>query len=206
MYLLKTPWWLRVLYPSLIWRIPVTDKTLYLTFDDGPHEIATTFALDQLQYFGAKASFFCIGKNAQAHPEILERIQKEGHAIGNHTQNHINGWKVDDEAYLTEIGEAATLLPTTLFRPPYGRIRSSQIRKCKKVYPEMKIIMWDVLSGDFDENLTPEACLFYVLYHTKPGSIIVFHDSTKAWDSMRQILPKMLSHFTEQGYQFKSLP
>lgn len=206
MYLLKTPWWLRVMYPSLIWRIPVRDKTLFLTFDDGPHETATTFVLDQLEAYGAKASFFCIGKNARAHPYILERIIREGHTVGNHTQNHVNGWKVGDETYLSEIGEAASLLSARMFRPPYGRIRWSQIHKCKKAFPGMKIVMWDVLSGDFDEHLTPEACLSYVLYHSKPGSIIVFHDSTKAWDRMRHALPKMLSHFTQQGYQFKALP
>lgn len=206
MYLLKTPWWLRVCYPSLVWRMPDRDKTLYLTFDDGPHATATPFVLDQLAAYGAKASFFCIGKNVVAHPDIFHRIREEGHAVGNHTYTHVNGWKVNDTVYCHEIKETAGLVRSSLFRPPYGRIKRSQISRCKKENPGMQIIMWDVLSGDFDTHLTGEACLSYVMYHSRPGSIIVFHDSSKAWDRMQYALPKVLAHFSQLGYQFKALP
>lgn len=207
MYLVKTPWWLRALYPSLTWRIQGPGKTVYLTFDDGPHETATPFVLDQLQQYNAKATFFCIGKNVAAHTDIYNRILKEGHSTGNHTYNHINGWKVSDEVYLKEIADASTLIKSNLFRPPYGRIKRSQLKQLQTPNPKPQtIIMWDVLSADFDPNQTPGACLAYVLYHTKPGSIILFHDSAKAWERMRYALPKVLEHFTKEGYEFCAIP
>ena len=209
MYLVKTPGWLRALYPSLIWRINEPGKTVYLSFDDGPHETATPFVLDQLQQYNAKASFFCIGQNVAKHPDIYQRILDEGHSVGNHTYNHVNGWKVSDEVYMDEIQKAATLIKSNLFRPPYGRIKRSQLKKLqtpsRALGTRLQTIMWDVLSGDFDTNLTPEACLGYVLYHTKPGSIIVFHDSSKAWERMQYALPKVLEHFTREGYKFYAL-
>ena len=206
MYLVKTPWWLRILYPKLIWRIKELGKTVYLTFDDGPHETATPFVLDELKKYNAKASFFCIGKNVAALPDIYNRILSEGHSVGNHTFHHVNGWKVKDEVYIKEVNEAATLIQSNLFRPPYGRIKRSQQKKLKTQNPKLQTIMWDVLSGDFDTTLTAEACTGYVLYHTRPGSIIVFHDSTKAFDRMKIALPKVLEHFTKEGYEFKALP
>jgi peptidoglycan/xylan/chitin deacetylase (PgdA/CDA1 family) len=205
MYLVKTPWWLRALYPSLTWRIKEPGKTVYLTFDDGPHPSATHFVLDQLKRYNAKASFFCIGKNVAAHPSIYQRIIDEGHSVGNHTYNHTNGWKVKDNVYLKDIADASALIGSNLFRPPYGRIKRSQINQFKIQNSKFKIIMWDVLSGDFDTDLTGEACLGYVLYHTKPGSIIVFHDSDKAWERMQFALPKVLEHFNGKGYEFKGL-
>ena len=206
MYLVKTPWWLRALYPSLTWRIKKPGKTIYLTFDDGPHETATAFVLDQLRKFNAKASFFCIGKNVAAHPDIYERILREGHSTGNHTYNHLNGWKTDDAVYLKEIEDTDVLVRSNLFRPPYGRIKRSQLKKLQTTNPKLQTIMWDVLSGDFDTNLTPGACLAYVLYHTKPGSIVLFHDSAKAWERMQYALPKVLDHFTREGYTFRAIP
>jgi peptidoglycan/xylan/chitin deacetylase (PgdA/CDA1 family) len=205
MYFIKTPWWLRALYPSLTWRIKETGKTVYLTFDDGPHESATGFVLDQLKQFNAKATFFCIGKNVKDHPAVYQRIIDEGHSIGNHTYNHVNGWKVSDDIYIDEIQQANEVIKSNLFRPPYGRIKRSQIKKLATCNPQPQIIMWDVLSGDFDTNVTPEACLGYVLYHTKPGSIIVFHDSTKALERLQYALPKMLAHFTKEGYTFSAI-
>ena len=206
MYLVKTPWWLRAVYPSLTWRIHEQGKTIYLTFDDGPHETATAFVLDQLKQFHAKASFFCIGKNVAAHPDIYERIVKEGHSTGNHTYSHLNGWKTEDAVYLKEIEDTSVLVRSNLFRPPYGRIKRSQLKKLQTTNPQLQTIMWDVLSGDFDTNLSPEACLAYVLYHTKPGSIVLFHDSTKAWERMQFALPKVLEHFTREGYSFRAIP
>lgn len=205
MYLVKTPWWLRALYPGFIWQLPSKEKVLYLTFDDGPHEMATPFVLDQLKQYNAKASFFCIGKNVMAHAGIYERIIQEGHAVGNHTQQHLNGWKTNDELYLSDIHEASQSIRSNLFRPPYGRIKRSQHRKLLAADPGYKIIMWSVLSADFDTNLTPESCLAYVLYHSRPGSIIVFHDSTKAWERLQYALPRVLAHFSKEGYAFKSI-
>lgn len=205
MYLVHTPWWLRALYPKLVWQIPVKEKVLYLSFDDGPHETATPFVLDQLQQYGAKASFFCIGKNVMAHPDIYERIIREGHAVGNHTQHHLNGWKTPDQAYIKDINLAAEHIHSTLFRPPYGRIRRSQYRQLKAAHPNMRVIMWSVLSGDFDTGLSPETSLSYVLRYTKPGSIIVFHDSAKAWDRLQYALPRVLAHFKQEGYRFESI-
>lgn len=203
MYLTKTPWWLRALYPSLVWRMPAGEKKIYLTFDDGPHPVATPFVLDQLAAYGAKASFFCIGKNVAARPDIYQRILAEGHAVGNHTHHHLNGWKTDDVEYVNDTMQAAAYIQSNLFRPPYGRVKRSQIRGLQG--KGMKIIMWDVLSADFDTNLTPQASLSYVLYHTKPGSIVLFHDSEKAWERMSGSLPAVLQHFSAKGYAFDKL-
>lgn len=187
-------------YPALTWRIKTTEKKIYLTFDDGPHETATPFVLDLLKEYNAKATFFCIGQNVVDHPDIYARIIAEGHSVGNHTMNHINGWKVSDDIYMDEIKQASQYIHSDLFRPPYGRIKRSQQKKL-----QTPIIMWDVLSGDFDTDLSPDGCLSYVLYHTKPGSIVVFHDSTKAWERMSFALPKMLKHFSEAGFEFVAL-
>ena len=202
MYLIKTPWWLRALYPSFIWKINTNQKVLYLTFDDGPHATATPFVLDQLKRYDAKATFFCIGNNVVQHPNIYDRILAEGHAVGNHTFNHLNGWKTKDEEYINDIDKAAKEIDSTLFRPPYGRITRFQ---SSVVNRQSSIIMWDVLSGDFDRDLQPQRCLANVLYHSKKGSIIVFHDSSKAWERMSYCLPRLLEHFTQEGYQFKAL-
>lgn len=202
MYLIKTPWWLRALYPSFIWKINTNQKVLYLTFDDGPHATETPFVLDQLKRYDAKATFFCIGNNVVQHPNIYDRILAEGHAVGNHTFNHLNGWKTKDEEYINDIDKAAKEIDSTLFRPPYGRITRFQSSVISR---QSSIIMWDVLSGDFDTDLQPQRCLANVLYHSKKGSIIVFHDSSKAWERMSFCLPRLLEHFTQEGYQFKAL-
>lgn len=206
MYLIKTPWWLRALYPSLTWRFREPGKTIYLTFDDGPHETATPFVLDELKKYNAKASFFCIGKNVAAHPAIYARILEEGHSVGNHTYSHLNGWRTDNVVYLEDIAATSALVHSNLFRPPYGRVKRSQLKKLQTTNPKLQTIMWDVLSGDFDTNLTPEGCLANVLYHSKPGSIVLFHDSTKAWERMRYALPKVLEHFSREGYTFCAIP
>lgn len=206
MYMVKTPWWLRALYPSLTWRISTTEKLIYLTFDDGPNATATPFVLEQLRQYNAKASFFCIGRNVAEQPGIYADILQDGHSTGNHTYTHVNGWKVSDEVYLREIGETSRQVRSNLFRPPYGRISHSQVRKINNIYPGSQIIMWDVLSGDFDQGLSPGACLGNVLRHTGPGSIVVFHDSAKAMERLQFTLPAMLEHFTNAGYVFRSIP
>jgi len=206
MYFIKTPFWVRLIYRTCIWRKTNKERVLYLSFDDGPHPEATPFVLEQLSKFDAKASFFCIGKNVELHPEIYNAIIAAGHVVGNHTQNHMNGWKNTTENYISEIQEATKVIHSNLFRPPYGRIRFSQI-KAMRLHANLpqQIMMWDVLSGDFDTTITGEQCAQNVIQHAGPGSIIVFHDSAKAMDRLRIALPKVLLHFSKQGYQFKAL-
>jgi peptidoglycan/xylan/chitin deacetylase (PgdA/CDA1 family) len=202
-YFIKTPGILKTLYSSCIWNYPPSKPVVYLTFDDGPHPTATPFVLDTLAQHEAKATFFCIGKNVVEHPEIYQRILMEGHAVGNHTHNHLNGWKTANKTYVENVEMAAKYIRSTLFRPPYGRISPFQIRALKKQY---QIIMWDVLSGDFDTQLSPEACLEQVVFKLQPGSIVVFHDSAKAWDRMSHALPRVLEYCKRQGWRLEALP
>ena len=206
MYFIKTPFWLRLIYRSCIWRKPNQDRVLYLSFDDGPHPEATPFVLEQLAIFNAKASFFCIGKNVQLYPEIYTTLMDANHTVGNHTQNHMNGWKNNTANYIEDIQTATKSINSHLFRPPYGKIRFAQIKALRSDPSLPKdIIMWDVLSGDFDTTISGDQCAQNVIQHAGPGSIIVFHDSAKAMDRLRVALPKVLSHFSKQGYQFKAL-
>ncbi|MEY4279446.1 MAG: hypothetical protein RL377_1450 [Bacteroidota bacterium] len=207
MYLIKTPFWLRALYPKCTWKIPSMEKVIYLTFDDGPHPEATPFVLEILKKYNAKATFFCIGNNVLKHSNVYESIQQAGHAIGNHTYDHLNGWKTDTNTYLENIKDAATLIDSPLFRPPYGRITKRQIKALKQSnHLPNEIIMWDVLSGDFDMHLSGETCARNVIKNTVPGSIIVFHDSQKAWDRMSIALPIVLEYFTQLGYRMEVIP
>jgi len=206
-YFVKTPRWLKSIYDSYIWSIPVSDKILYLTFDDGPHPEATPFVLRLLKQYNAKATFFCIGKNVVAHPEIYSYVINDGHAIGNHTYNHLNGWKTANEIYLKDIALAAQHINSNLFRPPYGRITSFQAKNLRSVIKDegAKVIMWDVLSGDFDMDITNERCLSNVILSAVPGSIIVFHDSQKAFLKLQYILPRILEYYSEKGYSFEAI-
>ncbi len=210
MYFIKAPWLLKKLYPSFTWRMPATEKVLYLTFDDGPHQTATPFVLDELKKYDAKATFFCIGKNVVSQPLLYKRILSEGHTTGNHTYRHLDGWKSDDTDYINDIVEAAQHIDSRLFRPPYGKIKRFQAKVLQqRENPSHKlfsIVMWDVLSGDFDIHLSPQDCLKNVLRHAEAGSVIVFHDSTKAWSRMSFCLPKVLEHYSREGYTFKALP
>lgn len=199
MYLVKTPWWLKKIYPTLTWDIATSSKQLFLTFDDGPHPVATPFVLDTLKQYGAKATFFCIGKNVEAYRGIYKRILEEGHRVGNHTHNHLNGWKTPVDDYKNNIMQAGTVINSDLFRPPYGRISKAQIRQLQ---PKFRIVMWDVLSGDFDVQLSPEKSLRYVTTNAKPGSIVVFHDSEKAFERLSFALPATLEFFSKRGYLF----
>jgi peptidoglycan/xylan/chitin deacetylase (PgdA/CDA1 family) len=203
-YLVKTPAWLRAFGKGRTWKMDTTEKILYLTFDDGPHPAATPFVLDQLKLFNAKASFFCLGKNVKQYPEIYTRILDEGHQVGNHTHDHLNGWKTDDKIYLENIRLAQQYIDSHLFRPPYGRITRFQSKVVREQL-KMQVIMWNVLSGDFDVALTPQRCLDHVTLNAREGSIIVFHDSEKAWPRLEFALPKVLEHFTKEGYRFDSL-
>ncbi|HEY5969622.1 MAG TPA: polysaccharide deacetylase family protein [Chitinophagaceae bacterium] len=206
-YFVKTPGWLKKIYDSYIWSIPESDKTLYLTFDDGPHPEATSFVLKELKKYNVLATFFCIGKNVVAYPDIYKQIISGGHSVGNHTYNHLNGWKTNNDDYLNDIALASNEIDSYLFRPPYGRITSYQAKNLKTVMKgkEPKVIMWDVLSGDFDTSCSPQQCLANVLFASVPGSIIVFHDSEKAFSRLEYTLPKILHYFFEKGYLFKAL-
>jgi peptidoglycan/xylan/chitin deacetylase (PgdA/CDA1 family) len=203
--MVKTPWAIRKLFPHLVWKIPTKEKTLYLTFDDGPHPLATPFVLEQLARFNAKATFFCVGKNVTIHADIYENILNAGHAIGNHTQNHMNGWKVGDEKYFEDILEARKYIDSKLFRPPYGRITPFQAKHLRRLPLEFKIIMWDVLSKDYDVQLSADDSAMNVLRNASEGSIIVFHDSEKAFPRMQKALVATLQHFSEKGWKFKSI-
>jgi len=207
-YWVKTPKWLTRFFPKeLIWNMPQNGApSVYLTFDDGPHPVITPFVLEQLEKFNAGATFFCIGKNVQLYPDVYEKLKNKGHTPGNHTHNHINGWKAHNRNYLSNIIKAKQLIHSHSFRPPYGRIKISQAKKLLKTNPSWNIYMWDVLSGDFDVNLSPEQCLDNVISNIVPGSIVVFHDSEKAWERMSYTLPKVLEYCRKQNWEIKSLP
>ena len=202
------PWQTKFFPKNLVWKMPIeSPHSVYLTFDDGPHKTVTPFILDCLKQFDAKATFFCIGKNVVEQQELYQRIITEGHAVGNHTHNHLNGWKTKNESYFQNICKAASIIPSTIFRPPYGKLKISQARKLSTMMPQpFQIYMWDVLSGDFDKNLSPDDCLKNVLENIEPGSIVVFHDSEKAFPRMSYALPKVLQFCKQKGWQIKALP
>ncbi len=188
--------------PQLIWRIDGDDPIIYLTFDDGPIPEVTPWVVDQLSLFNAKATFFCVGDNVFKHPDIYNLLLENGHSVGNHTYNHISGWSNLRGDYISNINKASDYIDSNLFRPPYGRITPLKFRSIRDQY---QVIMWDVLSGDFDGRIDPEICLQNVIKNTKAGSIIVFHDSLKAKKNLEYCLPRVLEHFTLQGYEFAAL-
>lgn len=213
MYYNNYIWLLSRLYPSLTWHRRKEKKSLFITFDDGPVPGVTDFVLDTLKEYHAEATFFCVGENVSRNPALFRKILSQGHAVGNHTFNHLNGWKNPDKNYFENTGlcEAAFLsageLPMLpgkkkLFRPPYGKITRSQIQFLS---PEYEIIMWDVLTGDFDNLLAPEKCLELSIRYTRNGSVIIFHDSLKAEKNLRYVLPRFLDHFASLGFSFKKL-
>jgi peptidoglycan/xylan/chitin deacetylase (PgdA/CDA1 family) len=190
------------LMPSLTWKVVTDDKKLFVTFDDGPHPTITPWVLQSLRQFNAKATFFCVGDNVRKFPETYDQILAEGHRTGNHTFNHLNGWCTNNSEYFDNIKQASTLIQSDLFRPPYGRITPAQFNHLKKDY---RVIMWDILTRDFDKNLNTEMALQYCKEHINPGSVIVFHDSEKAEKNLKILLPAMLSHFHEKGFTFDIL-
>lgn len=205
----RVPFFLPWLYPNLIWRILTTDKELFLTFDDGPIPGPTDFVLETLKKYSCKATFFCIGDNVRKHPAIFNKVVQGGHAIGNHTFNHLKGWSTPLLKYVENVKQFDNQLSIDncklkieLFRPPYGRITQKQINALS----EYKIIMWDVLTVDYSKNVSQESCLKNSIRATRPGSIIVFHDSLKAERNMTYALPRFIEHFLEQGFVFKALP
>ncbi len=204
-YWIKTNSIIKRVFSNYVWDIPTMDKKVYLTFDDGPTPEITSWILDQLKQYEAQATFFCIGNNIQKHPEIFDSIIQNGHAIGNHTFNHYNGWKTKTVDYIENVFLCEELINqnTKLFRPPYGKIKKSQA----KILIELgfKIIMWDVLSADFDTTISPEKCLNNVLKNISPGSIIVFHDSVKAFKNLEYALPRTLQFLKDNDYKCEGI-
>ncbi|MGN6569083.1 MAG: polysaccharide deacetylase family protein [Flavipsychrobacter sp.] len=208
-YRVKMPRLIKKLFPKeMVWDMPLSDghPSVYITFDDGPHPTATPYILEQLDKHNAKATFFCIGKNVVKYPKVFEQVIKLGHTVGNHTHNHVNGWHTENRPYLSNILKAAKHIDSHSFRPPYGRIKLSQAKRLQRSKPAWRIYMWDVLSRDFDVNITPQECLDNVLTNIEPGSIVVFHDSDKAWERMSYALPHVLEYCQNQGWEMKALP
>ncbi|HET6244397.1 MAG TPA: polysaccharide deacetylase family protein [Bacteroidia bacterium] len=195
---------LQAIFSSFIWRYePSEKKSLYLTFDDGPEPQVTPFVLDILKQYKAKATFFCVGENVHKNPDLYKRILIEGHKTGNHSYNHLNGWKTKSENYINNIQKCALVVNSKLFRPPYGKITPKQ---AKLLRPFFKIVMWDVLSGDYSEQNSEMKCYENIANHASNGSIIVFHDSLKSKKNVLSVLPKTLEHFSKKGYSFLPVP
>ncbi len=201
MYFVKTPRYLKTVYPSLLWDVPLSN-TVFLTFDDGPVPGVTDVILDILKEKRITATFFCIGDNVRKYPALFNRILNEGHVVGNHTNHHLNGWKSDNQVYFDDIDACSEVVDSLLFRPPYGRIGFNQIQELKKKFT---IVMWDVLSGDFDIEIDAAKCIENVVENVTDGSIIVFHDSEKASPRVLPALPVVIEQLTANGYQFGTI-
>jgi peptidoglycan/xylan/chitin deacetylase (PgdA/CDA1 family) len=206
MLFVKTPVLIMKLFPELIWHFATRgnreDNKIYLTFDDGPTPEVTPWVLDNLRKYDAKGTFFCLGRNVDRYPDIYRQIRQEGHAVGNHTYSHLKGSTTRNSEYINDIELAGHDIDSKLFRPPYGRFKKSQIRELRKDY---KIVMWNVLSGDYDPKINPEKCYSNISENIRPGSIIVFHDSFKAWDNLYHTLPNMLERYSGD-YRFVPIP
>jgi peptidoglycan/xylan/chitin deacetylase (PgdA/CDA1 family) len=203
-YRIKTPAIIKKAYPSLIWDMPLSlhNKTVYFTFDDGPVSGVTDKVLEILKQFEAKATFFCLGKNVEQNPDLFRLITEEGHAVGNHTYNHLNGFFTGKKEYLLNVEKASGLIKSKMFRPPYGKIKRAQI---KALAVNFQIVMWSILSGDFDKNNTPENIYRNVVTNVEDGNIVVFHDSLKAKDRMLEALPLILEELKQRGFNFKRI-
>lgn len=202
MYLIKTPQFIQNLFPHFTWRIPTKEKQIFLTFDDGPIPEVTPWVLEQLKQYNAKATFFCVGDNISKHPEVFKQVVDAGHVVGNHTMNHLNGWSTENIPYFHNIRQGASQSKSVLFRPPYGRVTPKQTQFLLRHY---RIVMWDVLSGDFDVNISPDQVLRNVVQNAGPGSIVVFHDSIKSKERLEYALPRVLAYFAAEGYSFDAL-
>ncbi len=193
---------LPLLQQGTLWRGNKKEKAIYLTFDDGPTPRITTEVLDILDRYGIKATFFCIGKNVEKHPDIYQEILQRGHQVGNHTHTHLKGMKCFTSTYLKDIEKASTVINSTLFRPPYGQIRLNQIRSLGKQY---KVVLWDLVTRDYNPKLSPEYILRKIKTMTRNGSIIIFHDSVKAQKNLFAVLPSAIEFWQKEGYEFKLL-
>lgn len=210
-YWVKTGSIIKRFFKGYVWDVPNNSNTIYLTFDDGPTPEITEWVLGILKQHDIKATFFCIGNNIEKHPDIFKKVVEQGHSIANHTFNHVNGWNTQNDAYLenTDACEKSierhtgTVYTQKLFRPPYGKIKSAQAAEVRK--RGYKIIMWDVLSADFDKTITPQKCLANVTKNTREGSVIIFHDSVKAFPNLEYALPKAIDYLKGKGFNFAAL-
>lgn len=200
---IRPPFFLRWFSPDhLVCDLPGTDKVIYLTFDDGPIPDVTPEILGILSQHRVKATFFMVGDNVKKHPDVFQQVIDQEHAVGNHTFHHLNGWVTTTGSYIEDVARCADLVKSNLFRPPYGRFTPVQYWMLKKDY---HFILWSVLSYDFHRNTSPEQCLENVIQYTKPGSVVVFHDSLKAIEKVRHALPRFLDHFMNLGFRFETL-
>jgi peptidoglycan/xylan/chitin deacetylase (PgdA/CDA1 family) len=202
MNLVKIPGVLKKLFPAITWEIRTEEPVLYLTFDDGPTPVITDQVLSILGKYDAKATFFCIGRNVERHPDVYQNVIRAGHSTGNHTYSHLKGWYTPDNEYYSDIQLAARFITSGLYRPAYGMITPAQL---KHLHASYRVILWDVMSYDFAYNTSPQQCLENVIRHSRPGSIVVFHDSLKASEKVLYALPKVLEYFGEKGYKFKAI-
>ena len=205
----RTPVWLQVLFPSFIWKKPASDKVLYLTFDDGPIPEATPLVLSYLKEYEAKATFFCVGDNVARYPEILHQVLEQGHSIGNHTFHHLDGWKTPLKVFLDDVNKCQQVIDQhyhgmgrPMMRPPYGRLKRKQWKALNQNY---RIVMWNVLSGDFSKNIDASTCLKKSIQYSRAGSVVLFHDSIKTIDKLKSVLPSFLKHFSQLGFTFQPL-
>lgn len=196
----------RMFYPSLLWEMPKTgEKTIYLTFDDGPHPTITPLVLEILKRYDAKATFFCIGNNVRQFPATFELIKKEGHSVGCHTFNHENGWKTKTQDYVGSVSAANELIQSNLFRPPHGKIKRSELKKLQTSNSELQTVAWTVIAYDWDHALSPEDVYQNVIRNAGDGAIVAFHDSLKAYSNMISVLPKVLEYYSQKGFVFKNI-
>ncbi len=204
-YFVKTPQIIQTLLKNYLWRFSTKKNRIYLTFDDGPTPEITPWVLEELAKYNAKATFFCIGKNIEQHPALFKKILKENHVVGNHTYNHLNGWKTPNKKYINNILKTASFFEkgNKLFRPPYGKLKPKQAKQLRQL--SYQIVMWNVLSADFDTYISKETCLQNVVQNASNGSIIVFHDSLKGSDKLRFVLPKILEHYAKKGFEFSAI-
>jgi peptidoglycan/xylan/chitin deacetylase (PgdA/CDA1 family) len=197
------PRWLRMLYPNRTWSLSVAEKILYLSFDDGPHPTITPKVLAILKQYNAKATFFFVGNNVEKYPNVFKAIQAEGHSVGNHSYQHLNGWRSNNQIYIDDVKKADRLIHSNLFRPPYGRLKFSQASALVEM--GYALIMWTVLSADYDRNMTKERCAKRVVNNIAPGAVVLFHDSEKAEERMLYALEQLLNDATKKGYQFEAI-
>jgi len=201
-YYKRVPFFIRWIYSRALWEIKTTEKIIYLTFDDGPTPDVTDFVLSELNKYGAKATFFCLGQNVINLPLLRNKIRENGHEVGNHSYSHLNGFRTKTTDYINDISRAESVIESRLFRPPYGKMK---LRQYKRVSRQYKIVMWDVMSGDFDNSLDGKQCYENVINNAKEGSIVVLHDSEQAFPRLKIALPKILKYYHELGYKFESI-
>lgn len=206
MYINSIPEWLQHLLKRYTWKGPTSEvqPKVYLTFDDGPHPEITPWVLEQLKHYKAKATFFCIGKNVAEYPDVYAQIRQQGHRVGNHSHTHLKGKKTKNDLYIRDLVQAQQLIDSKLFRPPYGSIKRSQAKLVSAL--GFEIVLWTLIPGDWDNTVSQQQCLENIVFHLQPGHILVLHDSEKARSNMEYVLPRLLLHCKQQGWELATLP